>query len=96
MYEGTDVARSIWSRVRIQNPVTDEDIEAVIAVNKPFRYRGETYYQSQMDSEGQASTLHLVRNPAWPLPYVSAALMALGLLLQLATRTPRIAPKGTA
>jgi hypothetical protein len=96
VYEGTDVARSIWSRVRIQDPATREDREAVIAVNRPFRYRGETYYQSQMDTSGQASTLHLVRNPAWPLPYLSGGLMALGLLLLLAARTPRFAPKGTA
>jgi ResB-like family len=96
LYEGTDVARSIWSRVRIQDPATREDREAVIAVNRPFRYRGETYYQSQMDAAGQASALHLVRNPARPLPYLCGALMALGLLLQLATRIPRFARKGTA
>jgi hypothetical protein len=86
VYEGTENPRSLWSRIRIQNPATREDREAVVAVNKPFRYAGATYYQSQVDGTGQASTLLRVRNPAWPLPYLAGALMTLGLLLQLATR----------
>jgi len=94
LYEGTDVARSIWSRVRIQDRETHEDREAVIDVDSPFRYRGETYYLSQVDAAGGSATLHLVRNPVWPLPYLAGALMALGLVLQLATRAPRIARQG--
>jgi hypothetical protein len=85
-YEGTDVARSVWSRIRIQNPTTREDREAVVAVNRPFRYKGKIYYQFQVNGSGQASTLVRVRNPAWALPYLAGALMALGLLLQLAMR----------
>jgi hypothetical protein len=89
VYEGTDIPRSIWSRIRIQHPTTREDREALIAINAPFRYNGETYHQLQVTADGKASTLLRVHNPGWPLPYVAAALIALGLLVQLATRTSR-------
>lgn len=86
VYEGTDIPRSIWSRIRIQDPTLGEDREAVIAINAPLRYSGETYYQLQLNADGKASTLLRVHNPAWPLPYAAGALIALGLLLRLATR----------
>ena len=90
LYEGTGIPRSLWSRIRIQNPTTREDREAVVAVNKPFRYEGETYYQFQVDAAGQVSTLLRVHNPGWPLPYLAGALMAFGLLVQLAPHTSRL------
>jgi ResB-like family len=84
VHEGTDVARSIWSRVRIQNAQSHDDREVVVAVNKPLQYDGATFYQSQVDPTGQRATLQLVRNPGWPLPYIAFALIAFGVLAQLA------------
>jgi hypothetical protein len=35
-----------------------------------------------MDSANDTTVLQVVRNPGWLLPYISCALMALGLLIQ--------------
>ncbi|RPH47956.1 MAG: hypothetical protein EHM84_07585, partial [Lysobacterales bacterium] len=86
LHEGTEIPRSVWSRIRIQNPTTREDREAVVAVNRPLRYAGDMYYQVRVDATGGASTLLRVHNPVWPLPYLACTLMALGLLVQLTTR----------
>lgn len=95
LHHGTDVARSIWSRVRIQNPASRDEREVVVAVNKPFRYQGETYYQSQVDAAGERSTLQVVRNPGWAMPYISCALVGFGLLVQLTAPLKGLARKGS-
>jgi hypothetical protein len=69
--------------------------EVVLAVNKPFRYQGETYYQSQVDATGQRSTLHVVRNPGWLMPYLSFVLVGLGLLVHYARRLSGFASRET-
>jgi hypothetical protein len=51
-------------------------------LNNPLRYAGLTFYQYQMDSEHATSVLQIVRNPGWLLPYISCAMMALGLVVQ--------------
>jgi hypothetical protein len=51
-------------------------------MNNPLRYRGLTFYQYQMDAANHNSVLQVVRNPGWTLPYVSCALVFLGLLIQ--------------
>ena len=95
LHNGTDVPRSIWSRVRIQDPASHDDRDVVLAVNKPLRYQGETYYQSQVDAAGRTSTLRVVRNRGWAMPYVSFALVGLGLLVQITTPLRGLARKGT-
>lgn len=94
VYPGTDVARSLWSRVRIQHPSAGEDRTMVVAAGRPFRYRGETYYQSQIDANGRTSMLRVVRNPSWPVPYVSCVLLGLGLLLQTSAPVRALARQG--
>jgi hypothetical protein len=95
LHNGSDVVRGLWSRVRIQHPASQDDREVMLAVNKPFRYLGETYYQSQVDTSTRVSTLQLVRNPSWPIPYVAFALIALGLCLQPATYLLRVTRRRT-
>jgi hypothetical protein len=82
VYLGTDIPKNFSSRVRITAPEGREDREALIYMNNPLRYGGLTFYQYQMDSEHASSVLQVVRNPSWILPYVSCALITVGLVVQ--------------
>ena len=52
-------------------------------MNNPLRYAGETFYQSgyNVDAQGvETSTLQVVRNTGWMIPYVSCMIAATGML----------------
>ena len=60
----------------------DRDLE--IYMNSPLYYRGETFYQSGMDRDNLGvitTTLQVVQNPGWLMPYVSCAVVGIGLLI---------------
>jgi hypothetical protein len=79
-YEGTQMARNFSSRVRVDDPEQHTDREALIKMNDPLRYRGETFYQADFDHETERATkLQVVRNPAWTLPYIACILVAAGM-----------------
>jgi len=82
IYPGTDIPKNFSSRIRLATPASRDDREVLIYMNNPLRYAGLTFYQYQMDSEHDTSVLQVVRNPSWLLPYISCALMALGLVVQ--------------
>ena len=82
IYLGTDIPKNFASRVRLTTPDGRDDREVLIYMNNPLRYAGLTFYQYQMDAEHASSVLQVVRNPSWLLPYISCAMMALGLLVQ--------------
>ena len=93
-YIGTDIPKNYASRVVLENPQTSEHREIKIFMNSPLRYGGETYYQGSFEPGDQTTILFVVRNPAWLTPYVSCALVGVGLLVQflshLLTFTKRI------
>lgn len=78
-YLGTQIPKNFSSRVRLTNPETGEDRETLIYMNHPLRYGGLTFYQSGFDNNDNTSILQVVRNPAWTMPYVSCAMVGLGL-----------------
>ena len=82
IYPGTTIPKNFSSRVRVRANDGREDREALIYMNNPLRYRGLTFYQFQMDAANHNSVLQVVRNPGWTLPYVSCALVTLGLVIQ--------------
>ena len=82
VYLGTDIPKNYSSRVRVTAPDGRDNREVLIYMNNPLRYAGLTFYQYQMDSEHATSVLQVVRNPGWLLPYISCAMMALGLVIQ--------------
>ncbi|MEO7600123.1 MAG: cytochrome c biogenesis protein ResB, partial [Opitutus sp.] len=82
IYIGTDIPKNFSSRVRLTTPNGQDNREVLIYMNNPLRYAGLTFYQYQMDSEHATSVLQVVRNPGWLLPYISCAMMALGLIVQ--------------
>jgi len=82
VYRGTDIPKDFSSRVRLHRPATGEDRETLIYMNNPLRYAGETFYQASFDQDNAGSILQVVRNPGWLTPYVSCALIGLGMVVQ--------------
>jgi hypothetical protein len=81
-HPGTGIPKNYSSRVRIDDDERNEHREVLIRMNEPLRYRGETFYQSSFDRMTEKATvLNVVRNPGWTLPYISCALVALGMLV---------------
>jgi hypothetical protein len=86
-YPGTDIPKNFSSRVRVQKPETGEDREALIYMNNPLRYGGETYYQADYDKrDPRISILQVVRNPSWLTPYLACVLVFGGLVLHFTAR----------
>ncbi len=82
IYVGTEIPKDFSSSVSINNPVTGEKRDALIYMNHPLRYAGNTYYQLAFDNNDTTSILQVVRNPSWLLPYIACTLVGLGLLVQ--------------
>jgi ResB-like family len=81
-YAGTEIAKNFSSKVQLIDPARHEDREALIFMNHPLRYSGLTFYQAGFDNNDQTTILQVVRNPSWLVPYISCALLVLGLLVQ--------------
>jgi ResB-like family len=81
-YAGTDIAKNFSSRVRLLDPSNHEDRETQIYMNHPLRYQGMTFYQSGFDNNDTTTILQVVQNPSWLIPYISCALIALGMVIQ--------------
>ena len=80
-YIGTRKAKNYTSHVRLTDPETGEDRQIAISMNNPLRYRGETFFQSGFQQETTTTTLQVVDNPGWRIPYVSCVMVAFGMLL---------------
>jgi hypothetical protein len=83
IYSGTDIPKNYSSRLRLATVDGKEDREVLIYMNNPLRYAGLTFYQASFDPSNEHNTiLQVVRNPSWLLPYLSCAMMGLGLVIQ--------------
>jgi len=80
-YMGTDTPRNYSSDIRLVDPTRNEDRDVHIAMNEPLRYLGETFYQSNFLPGDQGTVLQVVRNPGWLMPYISCAMVSLGMLV---------------
>ncbi|HSN93119.1 MAG TPA: cytochrome c biogenesis protein ResB [Anaeromyxobacteraceae bacterium] len=81
VYAGTTIPKNFSSLVHLVNPSTGENRDVLIYMNQPLRYEGKTFYQSSFGKDDTLSILQVVENPGWLLPYVSTALVTLGLLV---------------
>jgi ResB-like family protein len=81
VYPGTDIPKNFSSLVRLDNPATGESRDVLIYMNQPLRYGGKAFYQASFGKNDTLSILQVVENPGWLLPYLSTALVTLGLLL---------------
>ncbi|NNE00853.1 MAG: cytochrome c biogenesis protein CcsA [Pirellulaceae bacterium] len=83
-YSGTETPRDYSSFIRIVDPATGEDRRERVWMNNPLRYRGETFFQSNYEAlpNGKEWTsLQVVRNSGWLIPYVACSITALGMLV---------------
>lgn len=81
-YIGTDIPKNYSSLVRVTDPAEHVDREVLIRMNEPLRYAGETFYQADFLKDGRKGTvLQVVRNPGWLMPYVSCAMVAVGMIV---------------
>jgi ABC-type transport system involved in cytochrome c biogenesis permease subunit len=81
-YDGTNTPKNFSSLVRVIDKDRNVDREVLIRMNEPLRYAGETFYQQNYDPDTETTTvLQVVKNPGWLLPYISCALVAVGMIV---------------
>ena len=80
LYPGTQIPKNFSSLVHISNPGRGEERDVLIYMNQPLRYEGKAFYQASFGKGDTLSVLQVVENPGWLLPYLSCALITLGLL----------------
>lgn len=84
-YVGSSTPRDFRSNLIITDNKTSQSEEFTLWMNNPLRYKGETFYQSgyhQLPSGKEATTLQLVRNSGWMLPYIGCVVVAFGMFAQ--------------
>ncbi len=80
-FQGVNVAKNFSSLVRLTDAKEGEDRQVKIWMNHPLHYAGETFYQSGFLPGDRGTILQVVRNPGWLMPYISCAMVAVGMLL---------------
>jgi len=85
-YLGTNTPRNYSSEIKIVDPTRSVDREVKIWMNNPLRFAGETFYQSGYHQDPRTgeeiTTLAVVSNAGWMLPYVCCMIVVIGLLAQ--------------
>ena len=82
IYPGTDIPKNFSSLVHLDNPRQGESRDALIYMNHPLRYEGKTFYQASFGKGDRMSVFQVMDNPASWAPYISCALIVLGLLIE--------------
>lgn len=85
-YIGTDTPRDYSSYVRLADPELNVNSEVRIWMNNPLRFRNETFYQSgyhkDPGSGKEMTTLQVVSNFGWMIPYVGCMIVVVGMVGQ--------------
>ncbi len=85
-YLGSDTPRNYSSDIILRDPKLGVDEKVHIKMNDPLRYAGVTFYQSgyskvmQGGKPTEATTLAVVYNRGWMIPYVACMIVATGML----------------
>ncbi len=83
-YIGTNTPRDYRSEVQVFDKTRDLTSTVDIWMNNPLRFGGETFYQSGYDRNPrtgvETTTLQVVENRSWMIPYVSCMIVAVGML----------------
>lgn len=84
-YVGTTTPKDYSSYVNLDDPTRGQRLENYrIWMNNPLRYGGETFYQSNYSALADGTkltTLAVVTNAGWMIPYVACAFVGLGMLV---------------
>ena len=96
-YSGTATPQDYSSFIAIQNDQGELIQEGRVWMNNPVRFSGETFYQSGYVSAEESfngketTTLQVVRNAGWLMPYVACMLAAIGMLFHFGVTFVRFA-----
>jgi hypothetical protein len=82
IYPGTDIPKDFASTIQLKSDDGRDDREIRIFMNNPLRYGGRAFYQAGYANNDRTTILEVVRNPSWLVPYVSCALIAVGLMVE--------------
>jgi len=86
VHPGTDTAKSYKSKVTIEHDDLKRDV--LIWMNHPLRFKDYTLYQASysLDRFGrESSTLAVVKNAGWMLPYGASSITFIGLAIHFLT-----------
>ena len=79
-YMGTSTPRNYSSDVQLVDESRNTDRKILIWMNNPLRYAGETFYQSGYNpGPPESTTLQVVRNSGWMIPYVACMIVWFGM-----------------
>lgn len=83
-YVGTATPRDYRSTILIKDTETNEEEQFTVWMNNPLRYEGETFYQTghQELAGTEISTISVVRNTGWMLPYIACMIVTFGMFAQ--------------
>ncbi len=81
-YLGTNIPKNFESDIIVRDSETGVERAFQIYMNNPLRYESLTFYQQSFMNDDRTTVLQVVRNPGRHLPYISCALVSLGLLWQ--------------
>ncbi len=81
-YVASNTPRNYSSDIQLVDRQTCVDQPVHIKMNDPLRYRSLTFYQSgyNVTPEGEATTLQVVRNRIWMIPYVACGIVVIGMV----------------
>lgn len=96
-YLGTEMAKNYSSDIRLVDPTRAVDKEVRIWMNNPLRFAGETFYQSGYSRDPrdglEVTTLQVVNNAGWMVPYVACMIVATGMFAQFVATFSRFLRK---
>ncbi|QDV15980.1 Cytochrome c biogenesis protein CcsA [Gimesia panareensis] len=82
-YAGTSTVMNYSSDIQLIDPEHNVDRNIRIWMNNPLRYSGETFYQSGYHADPrtgeETTTLSVVTNMGWMIPYVSCMIVVVGM-----------------
>jgi hypothetical protein len=82
-YPNTDKPKDYSSFIHLDDDKQNQHRDVRIFMNNPLTYAGETFYQIGVDQQPgmpPGTTLQVMHNPGWMLPYISCFLVAGGML----------------
>ena len=86
MYPGTETPRWFSSDFLLNDRLSETQSDQRVFMNNPLRYAGETFYQTGYDTDPttgkEMSTLQIVKNKGWMIPYVCCMFVVVGLIAQ--------------
>ncbi len=98
-YIGTDTPRNYSSDIHLLDTAHGSELTYHIWMNNPLRYAGETFYQSGYNKDSltgiEGTSLQLVTNTGWMIPYVACMIVAVGMLTHFSVTLLRFLDRRT-